>query len=70
MIMLSRIYKTDDSLVVRIPDELAFGADVQEVDIVRRGNGLWIQPVQAQTLAGLGDIFAMFSADFMAEGGN
>jgi antitoxin VapB len=66
--MLSRIFKSGNSLAVRIPKELAFDGGEQEVEIVRKGNGLWIQPVQAQTLAGLGDIFAMFSPEFMAEG--
>lgn len=66
--MLSRVFKSGNSLAVRIPKELAFGEGVQEVEIVRKGNGLWIEPVQASTLAGLGDIFAMFSPDFMAEG--
>jgi antitoxin VapB len=70
--MKSEIFKSGNSLAVRIPKELAFDGGVQEVDIVRMGNGLWVQPrrlkKQAQTLAGLGDIFAMFSPDFMADG--
>ena len=66
--MLSRIFRNGNSLAVRIPKELAFNDEVQEVEIVRKGNGLWIQPVQAPSLAGLGDIFAMFSPDFMAAG--
>ena len=41
---------------------------MREVEIVRKGNGLWIEPIQAQTLSGLGDILAMFSPDFMADG--
>ena len=66
--MLTRIFKSGNSLAVRIPKEMAFEASVQEVEIERKGNGLWIGPVQGQTLAGLGDIFSAFSADFMAEG--
>lgn len=66
--MLSRVFKSGDSLVVLIPKELDFGEDVREVEIVRQCNGLWIEPVQAPTLAGLCDIFASFSPDFMAEG--
>ena len=66
--MLSRIFKSGNSFAVRIPKELTFDGGVQEVEIVRKGNGLWIQPIQAQTLAGLGDIFAMFSPEFMADG--
>lgn len=66
--MLTRIFKSGNSLAVRIPKEMAFDEGVQEVEIERKGNGLWIRPVQAQTLAGLGDIFSAFSPDFMAEG--
>jgi antitoxin VapB len=65
--MQSRIFKSGNSYAVRIPKELAFDADVLEVDIERKGNGLWIRPVETQTLAGLGDIFAMFSPEFMAQ---
>jgi antitoxin VapB len=66
--MLTRIFKSGNSLAVRIPKELAFASDTQEVEIERNGNGLLIRPVKRTTLAGIGDIFAMFSADFMAEG--
>lgn len=66
--MLTRIFKSGNSLAVRIPRELAFDSATQEVEIERRGDGLFIRPVESQTLAGIGDIFAMFSADFMADG--
>lgn len=66
--MLSKIFKSGNSLAVRIPKELAFDAEVQEVEIERRGNGLWIRPKESKTLAGIGDICAMFSPEFMAEG--
>ena len=66
--MLTRVFKSGNSLAVRIPKELAFPADVQEVEIERIGNTLVLQPVERQTLADLPAIFAMFSADFMAGG--
>lgn len=66
--MRTRIFKSGNSLAVRIPKELAFDSDIQEVDIERKGNTLLIRPVENKTLAGIGDIFKMFSPDFMAEG--
>jgi antitoxin VapB len=66
--MLTRIFKSGNSLAVRIPKELAFDGEAQEVEIERRGDSLMIRPVAGKTLAGIGDIFAMFSADFMADG--
>ena len=66
--MLTRIFKSGNSLAVRIPKELLFDGDAQEVEIERKGNALWIRPVETPSLAGLGDIFAMFSLDFMENG--
>jgi antitoxin VapB len=66
--MLSKIFKSGNSLAVRIPKELAFDGEGQEVEIERRGDVLWVRPVASKTLADIGDVFAMFSADFMADG--
>ena len=66
--MLTRVFKSGNSLAVRIPKELAFPAAVQEVEIERIGNTLVLRPVEAQTLADLPAILALFSADFMAGG--
>jgi antitoxin VapB len=66
--MLTRVFRSGNSLAVRIPKELSFDHENQEVEIERQGNGLFIRPVERKTLAGLGDIFAMFSPDFMASG--
>ena len=66
--MRPRIFRSGHSLAVRIPKELAFDGGAQDVEIERKGNSLLIRPVERQTLAGTGDIFAMFSPDFMAEG--
>lgn len=66
--MLTRIFKSGNSLAVRIPKELAFDGDAQEVVIERKGNTLLIHPVENKTLAGIGGIFRMFSPDFMAGG--
>ncbi len=51
--MLTRVFKSGNSLAVRIPKELAF---------------IVLRPVQQKTLAGIGAVFASFSPGFMAEG--
>lgn len=66
--MLTRIFKSGNSLAVRIPKELAIAGASQEVEIERVGNTLVVRPVEPQSLAGISEIFAMFSPDFMAEG--
>jgi antitoxin VapB len=64
--MRTRIFKSGNSLAVRIPKELCFDSASQEVEIERKGNVLLIRPVETATLAGVGDIFAMFSPGFAA----
>lgn len=66
--MLTRIFKSGNSLAVRIPKELGFVDAAQDVDVERVGNMLVLRLVSNETLAGVGEIFGMFSADFMAEG--
>lgn len=66
--MLTRVFKSGNSLAVRIPKEFAIVDAAQEVEIERVGNTLVLRPVGQKTLAGVGDIFAMFSPDFMAAG--
>jgi antitoxin VapB len=66
--MRTRIFKSGNSLAVRIPKELSFDSATVEVEIERKGDALLIRPVKSATLAGVGDIFAMFSAGFMAGG--
>ena len=66
--MLTRVFKSGNSLAVRIPKELAIVDAAQDVEIERVGNTLVVRPVEQRTLAGLGEILAMFSPDFMAAG--
>jgi antitoxin VapB len=66
--MLTRVFKSGNSLAVRIPKELAFIEPAQDVEIERVGNTLVLRPVQQKTLAGIGAVFASFSPGFMAEG--
>lgn len=66
--MLTRVFKSGNSLAVRIPKELHFDVALGEVEIERKGETLLIHPVQRRSLAGLLDKFAAFPEDFMAEG--
>jgi antitoxin VapB len=66
--VLTRIFKSGNSLAVRIPKELAIAGAAEEVEIERVGNTLVLRPVRQRSLAGVGEIFAMFSPDFMSEG--
>jgi antitoxin VapB len=66
--MLTRVFKSGNSLAVRIPKELAFLEPAQNVQIERVGNTLVLRPAEPETLADLADIFAAFSADFMSQG--
>jgi antitoxin VapB len=66
--MQTRVFKSGNSLAVRIPKELAFAPGVQDVEIERQGDTLVLRPIQRRTLADLPDILAMFSPGFMAGG--
>ncbi len=66
--MLTRVFKSGNSLAIRIPKELAIAEASQEVEIERVGNTLVVKPVEKKMLDDLMDIFAMFPPTFMAEG--
>jgi antitoxin VapB len=66
--MLTRVFKSGNSLAVRIPKELVFADGPQDVEIERKGNALVIRPVESQSLAGIIDAFQAFPAGFMGEG--
>jgi antitoxin VapB len=66
--MLTRVFKSGNSLAVRIPKELAIVEAAQEVEIERVGNTLVVRPVVRETLDDLMDILASFPKSFMAEG--
>ncbi|AVR88951.1 antitoxin [Thauera aromatica] len=66
--MLTRLFKSGNSLAVRIPKELAFLGPADEVEIERVGNTLVLRPVERETLADVPAIFASFPKSFMAEG--
>lgn len=66
--MLTKVFKSGNSLAVRIPKELAIIEAAQEVEIERVGNTLVVRPLARRTLAGLGAALSEFPADFMADG--
>ena len=66
--MLTRVFKSGNSLAVRIPKELHFVDAAQDVEVERVGNTLVLRPVVRETLAGIGEIFGMFSPSFMTDG--
>jgi antitoxin VapB len=66
--MLTRVFKSGNSLAVRLPKELHFVDAAQDVEVERVGNTLVLRPVVRETLADIGSIFAMFSPSFMAQG--
>ena len=66
--MLTQVFKSGDSWAILIPEALGFVDAAQDVEIERVGDTLIVRPVQDKTLAGISEIFAMFSPNFMAEG--
>jgi antitoxin VapB len=66
--MLTRVFKSGNSLAVRIPKELNFVDAAQDVEVERVGSTLVLRPIARKTLANIGEVFAMFSPDFMANG--
>ena len=66
--MLTRVFKSGNSLAIRIPRELKFGEVMQDVEVERKGDNLVIRPVKKRSLAGALDAFAAFPPGFMAEG--
>jgi antitoxin VapB len=66
--MLTRAFKSGNSLAVRIPKELGFVDAAQDIEVERVGNTLVLRRVQQELIGDLSEIFAAFSPSFMAEG--
>ena len=66
--MLTRVFKSGNSLAVRIPKELGFVDAAQDLEVELVGNTLVLRRVAQETIGDLSHILAMFSPDFMAEG--
>ncbi len=65
--MRTRLFKSGNSLAVRIPKELHFDAPVDDVEIERVGNTLVVRPIGAP-LANVLEKFAAFSPGFLKAG--
>jgi len=61
----TRVFKSGNSQAVRIPKEFQF--DVDEVEIIRRGDELIIRP-KKDNIADVFDLITKFSDDFMQDG--
>ena len=66
--MLTRVFKSGNSLAVRIPKELANALASQDVEIEKVGDTLVLRPVVKRKLTGLAEAFAAFTPDFMRDG--
>lgn len=66
--MLTRVFKSGNSLAVRIPKELAIVEASQDIEIEKIGDTLVLRPVVKRKLTGLAEAFAAFPPGFMAEG--
>ncbi len=66
--MLTRVFKSGNSLAVRIPKELAIVEASQDVEIEKIGDTLVLRPIVKRKLTGLAEAFAAFPPGFMAEG--
>jgi len=64
----TRIFKSGNSLAVRIPKDM-MPADVPEDAEINYSGGVWtIRPVYKRKLTGLAEKFAAFSPSFMSQG--
>ena len=66
--MLTRVFKSGNSLAVRIPKELGFVDGAQDVEVERVGNTLVLRPLVQQNIGDLTPILSMFSPNFMSGG--
>ena len=66
--MLTKVFKSGNSLAVRIPKELGFVDAAQDVEVERIGNTLVLRRLEQETIGDLTEILAAFPKSFMAEG--
>ncbi|ALM84414.1 type II toxin-antitoxin system VapB family antitoxin [Bordetella sp. N] len=64
---LTKLFRTGDSQAVCIPAELAYDRTDIELEIERIGDEIRIRPVR-RSFAGVLEVFARFSPDFVGEG--
>jgi antitoxin VapB len=63
----TKAFRNGNSQAVRIPAELAYERTDMELEIERVGDEIRIRPAR-QSLAGVMEVFARFSPEFMSEG--
>jgi antitoxin VapB len=67
-VLPTRIFKSGNSLAVRIPKDM-MPAEVPEDAEIRYSGGVWtIRPIYKRKLTGLAQKFGAFSPGFMSEG--
>lgn len=66
--MLTRVFKSGNSLAVRIPKELGFVDGAQDVEVERVGNTLVLRRIEHEMIGDLTEILAAFPKSFMAAG--
>lgn len=67
MSLMTKAFRNGNSQAVRIPAEIAYERTDVELEIERVGDEIRIRPAR-QSLAGVMDVFARFSSNFMNEG--
>jgi antitoxin VapB len=65
--MLTRLFKSGNSLAIRIPRELWPAAPGTKVELLREGDHLVLRPAEG-SLAGVIEVFEGFDSSYMAEG--
>jgi antitoxin VapB len=66
-LVITKLFRSGNSLAVRIPAKMKIGRAGTEVEIDQRGGGLTIRP-RRRSLADLMDRFAEFDPGFMKKG--
>lgn len=64
----TQIFKSGNSLALRLPKQLTFAQEGEQVEMELVGNELRIRLKQPRRLLNLGQKFKAFSEDFMAQG--
>jgi len=67
--MKTKVFKSGNSLAVRIPKELSSLTEAgKEILIEKVGETLVIRPIETETLSELASLFAQFTPGLMADG--
>jgi antitoxin VapB len=66
--MNTRIFRNGNSLAVRLPRELGFGEEQQEVSLELKDGGVFIRPLTRELIGDLTPILNRFPKEFMEDG--